>query len=267
MDGVLRSADHGGANALVGLLDARPPGGNARQDCTRQTRAQVAERFCLPTINIFRDAARKSDDIGCASVLHCLKSQQFGGVGVKRCAADGFKQAIRHLFNELVQHISINNRADFKVGPDNRREALSCFLYACNVSVLVKRQDARADIYCRHIHHRTIFAHRDLRGAAADIDIHHAHAFADRARRCARTEGGERRLQCIASAYRDKFACLCGKQLGNGAGIAAAYCYTRQYQRASIDSARINLGQIVLRIDEHAKRDCVNRLIGGIGGE
>jgi hypothetical protein len=55
--GVLRRADHGGANAFVGALELRSPAFGAGADFLRQQGAEIAAAMRLARVDIFGDAA------------------------------------------------------------------------------------------------------------------------------------------------------------------------------------------------------------------
>ena len=61
LNGVLRSADHGGADAFVRRLQLRAPAFDARADFGRQQRAEIVERLGFAAVDEFRHAAGECD--------------------------------------------------------------------------------------------------------------------------------------------------------------------------------------------------------------
>src|SRR5581483_5397359 len=91
-------------------------------------------------------------------------------------------------------------------------EAASGLLDALDAAVRAEGDDARADVDRGRLDQLARLAHRDLRGAAADVDVHHARRLADRARGGARAEGRERGLERVARAHGDELAGLRGEK-------------------------------------------------------
>ena len=105
-------------------------------------------------------------------------------------------------------------------------------------------------------------ADRDLGGAAADVDVHHGRVVADRARHRARAVGGHHGLQVVAGRDRDHLAGLAREQFADRARVAAAHRDAGQDQRAGVDLVGIDLGVLVLLLDEGAERVGVDGLAG-----
>ena len=136
---------------------------------------------------------------------------------------------------------------------------------ARDLSVRLKADQPRADIDRGKIDHLAVGADRDLRGAAADVDIHH-HAFvADRARRRARAVGRHHGFQAVAGADGDELAGLLGEQFADGAGVLPLHRDAGQDQRAGVDLVGIDLGVGVFLLDEGAERLGVDGVLGGVG--
>ena len=137
-------------------------------------------------------------------------------------------------------------------------------LHAGDLAVRLKADQPRADIDRGDVLHLAVGADRDLRGAAADIDIHH-HAFvADRARRGARAVGRHHGFQAVAGAHRDELAGLLGEQFADGARVLALHRDAGEDQRAGVDLVGIDLGVGVFLGDEGAERLGVDGVLGGI---
>src|SRR6266705_1378632 len=96
LEGVLRRADHGRANSLVGLLDAGSPRLDPRQNGAGELAPEIAEVPNLATVDIFGDAAGERDYVGLALVSQRLETQQRGGFRTEGLSAHGFEQAIGH---------------------------------------------------------------------------------------------------------------------------------------------------------------------------
>ena len=79
--------------------------------------------------------------------------------------------------------------------------------------------------------------------------------------------GGHDRLETIAGRDSDHLAGLACEQFADLARIAAAHGDAGQDQRAGVDLVRIDVGGLVLVLDEGAERLGVDLLLGGIGRE
>ena len=115
--------------------------------------------------------------------------------------------------------------------------------------------------------HRAVVAHRDFRGAAADVDIHHRAAVADRAGDRAGTVGRHHGLQIVAGADRDELAGLAGEQFADPPRVAAPHRDPGEDQRAGVDLVGIDHGVFVLLLEERAERIGVDLVLGRVGRE
>ena len=146
-------------------------------------------------------------------------------------------------------------------------ETAAGFLDANDASLRVEADEARAHVERGEVGHAAVGADRDLRRAAAHVHVHDRDPVADRARGRARAVGGHHRLETIAGRDRDHLAGLACEQFADLAGIAPAHGDAGQDQRAGVDLVRIDVGGLVLVLDEGAERLGVDLLLGGIGRE
>ena len=79
--------------------------------------------------------------------------------------------------------------------------------------------------------------------------------------------GGHHRLEAVAGGDRDHLAGLACEQVADLAGIAPAHGDAGEDQRASVDLVGIDVGGLVLVLDEGAQCLGVDLLLGGIGRE
>src|SRR6266571_4236075 len=108
-----------------------------------------------------------------------------------------------------ARHASASSRSRLRppagrqLDAQRRAESFAGRLDANDASTFVEAHEARAHVERGEIDHLAAGAYGDLRGAAADVDVHHGRVVADRARNRAGAVGGERRLQIVAGAHRD----------------------------------------------------------------
>jgi SAM-dependent methyltransferase len=146
-------------------------------------------------------------------------------------------------------------------------ETAAGLLDASNAASRIQADDAGADVERGDIAHPAVAADRDLRRAAADVDVHHSSLIADRARCRARAIGRHHRLQAVTRAYRDELPGLTCEQFTDGARISPPHRDAGQDQRAGVDLIGIDIGALVLSLDEGAERLRVDLFLGGIGRE
>ncbi len=79
--------------------------------------------------------------------------------------------------------------------------------------------------------------------------------------------GGHHRLQAIAGRNRDHLAGLACEQFADFAGVAPPHGDAGEDQRASVDLVGIDVGGLILVLDEGAEHLGVDLLLGGIGRE
>ena len=99
---ILRSADHGGADARIGPRQRYAPVAQPRAQFARQLRADIAVGFGLAAVNIFRHAAGKADVGDLAAMAERIEPQQIGAAGARRAALHGFEQTIGHARRECA---------------------------------------------------------------------------------------------------------------------------------------------------------------------
>ena len=157
--------------------------------------------------------------------------------------------------------------ADLQLDPELLRKTPRRLLDPRDAPRRIEADEPRPDIDGGQIDHAALAADRNLRGAAADVDIHDRGAVADRARHRARPIGRHHGLQIVAGRDRDHLAGLRREQLADLARVAAAHRDAGQDQRAGVDLLRVDLGVHVLALDESAERRGVDLLLRGIGRE
>ena len=265
LDRILRGADDGRPNAFVGRFDAWSPGRDPAQDRLREQRAEVAETLALAPVDIFRHAAGKGDRCGSAGILQAVEPQERGRAGAQARARNGFEETLGHALDHSLETFGSRLLTHFESKADLVGKAAAGLLDAHHPALAVESDDPRADIDRGHFDEFARRADADLRRAAAEVDIHHPHAFADRARGGARTESGERGLEPVAGTDRHELAGLGREKLADRPRIAAPHGDARQDQCAGVDRLRIEFGQFVLTVDEPAQRIGIDRRIVGIG--
>ncbi len=221
--GVLRGADHGGADAFRRLFEPYAPVGDPLADFLAQERAKVAEARLFPAENIFGDAARERDLVDLAAVGQDIETQEVGGAELGRAAPHRLEQAVRHGGRERAGVLVAELVAEPEPQAELGRETAAGLLQAHDAPALVDAHEPRPDIGRRDGDDLAVGTDRDLRGAAADVDIHHHGFVADRARHGAGPIGRHHGLQAVAGAYRHQLAGLRGKQLADAPRVAAPY--------------------------------------------
>ncbi len=83
------------------------------------------------------------------------------------------EQAVSHSRREVLRVLWRERGADFEVEAEVGAEAAARFLQARNPARLVGAHQPRADIDRGDGDHLAVSTHGDLRGTAADIDVHH----------------------------------------------------------------------------------------------
>jgi hypothetical protein len=96
LHGVLRGADHGGANALDRRFEVRAEAIDAGANLGRQQRPEVAELAGFVAVNEFRHAAGKLDPRDRVFALQRLGPQQRHTLRHGRVATHRLEQLIRH---------------------------------------------------------------------------------------------------------------------------------------------------------------------------
>ena len=192
LHGVLRRADHRGANALLGRFDARPPSLHAAQNGLRECRAEVAVTLHFTAVDVFRDAAGEGHDIGRGASGQRIEPQQGSRLRAECRAMHGLEQTLCHALDQSCHAVGVGRLAIDQTQADFISQPLPGHFNPLHATGAVQANDARPNVDGRLRHHRSTFAQRNLRRAAADVDVHHTHALADAACRRARTHGGQR---------------------------------------------------------------------------
>ena len=253
LDGVLRSADHGGADSLVGALDARSPPLHPIEDRGRKYRAKIAKDLLLASVEVLRHAAGEGDGLRLAFVAQRLETHQCGGPGTERRAVDDLEKTVSHARDHPGEPVGVRFAPDFQDQTRLFGKTLPAFLDPLHAPLRVEAHDTRADVDGGHLHDLAVLAYGYLRGAAADVDIHHARRLADGAGRGSGTEGGKGSLEPVACAHRHELAGLGREQFADRARIAPARGDAGEDERAGIDQLRIDPCLFILAVDEAAE--------------
>ncbi len=264
---VLRGTDDGGADALRRRFQPHTPLGDALADFGGEQAAEIAEALGLPAIDVFRDPAGERHLPDGAAPGKGIEAQEAGGAELGRAALHGLEQAVGHAGGEPLRVTRRERRADLELEPEVRAEPAAGFLQPGDPPGRVGADEARADVDRGDRDHLALGAHRDLGGAAADVDVHHGGAVADRARDRAGAEGRHHRFEIVAGADRDQLAGLAREQFADLSRIAAADRDAGEDQRAGVDLVGIDHGVFVLLLEERAQRVGVDLILGRIGRE
>ena len=235
----------------------------------RQQHAEIAVCLRFAAIDVFGDAAGKSQLLQSAPLRQRIEPQQGAPAGCGRSASHRREQAIRHPRSQGARALGRKLRANLEIDAELGAEAAASLLNAHDAANRVEAEQARADVEGGEIDHPAVGADRDFRRAAADVDIHDGRVVADRARHRARAVGRHHGLQTVAGRDRDHLASLARKEFADLAGVAPAHGDAGQDQRAGVDLVGIDLGVLVLLLDEGAELGRVDRLLalGRIGRE
>ena len=198
-------------------------------------------------------------------VAERIGAQQALALGLRRAAAHRLEQPVGHQSGDGAALIEREHAAHLQIDAELLAVTPPGFFHAGNLSVRLKTDQPRADIDRGEIDHLAFGADRDLRGAAADVDVHHHAAVADRARRRARAVSRHHGFQAVAGADGDELAGLLGEQIADGAGVLPLHRDAGEDQRAGVDLVGIDLGVGIFLLDEGAERVGVDGVLGGVG--
>ena len=123
LHGVLRGADHGGADARVGPRQLQPARREPRAQFGGKLRPDIAERLGLAAVNVFRHAAGKADVGNRRRDSERIEPQQIGAAGARRAAAHGFEQFIGHARGERARLVFGQDRAGLEFQAEFGAEA------------------------------------------------------------------------------------------------------------------------------------------------
>ena len=184
---------------------------------------------------------------------------------VGAAAAHRIEQPVSHQAGNDAALIERKHFANRHIDAEFGREALAGLLDAQDCAVGPKAEKSRADVERRDVGHLAVRAHRDLRGSAADVDVHHRAFVANRARHRAGAVGRHDCFEAVAGADRHHLPGLPREQFADRARVSAAHRDAGEDQRAGIDLVRIDLGVGVLFLDEGAERFGVDGFALGVG--
>ncbi len=186
---------------------------------------------------------------------------------MRRAARHRIEQAVGHARGEPRCILARERRSDLELEAEFFAEAAARFLDPGDRSVRIGADETRAHVDRRDRNNPAVAAHRDLRGAAADIDIHHRAALADRAGDRTRAERRHHRFKIVAGTDGDELAGLPCEQFADAPRIAAPHRNAREDQRAGVDLVGIDHRVLVLLLEERAERFRVDLILGRIGRE
>ncbi len=240
-----------------------------RTDFLGQQRAEIAERSGFAAVDVFRHAAGERDLGDRATMRERIEPAQAMAIDARRAALHGLEQALGHARRHLLRVLRRERAADFQLDAKLGGKAPAGFLDARDAAAVVEADEAGADVDGGEVDHLAVGAKRDLRGATADVDVHHNRVVAHRAGGGAGAISGHHRFEVVAGRDRDHLAGLRREQFADLAGVAPAHGDTGQDQGAGIDLLRIDLGLRVLARDEGAELVGVDGLlaVGRIGRE
>src|SRR5581483_8059349 len=250
LHGVLRSADHGGADARVGLHDEKAEIAGAAARFLGDQRPEIAEAVFRTPVDELRHAAGKHHAIDLALVVQRRQAQEVFDISVDRIRLQHGEKLVHHAGDHAAQILfgDFVAEGDGKAGPGG---VLAAGLFdARDGAARVEGEQARADVDGGDFLDFAPVADGEFAGAAADVDIQNHAADFLRVRHRARAVRRHGRFQTVAGADRDELARLLGEKLGDGARVAPAHGDAGQNQRAGIDLFAADPGFFVLLVDE-----------------
>ena len=115
--------------------------------------------------------------------------------------------------------------------------------------------------------HMPLLDHRELGGAAADVDVENALILVMRDTRGARAVGGQHRLHMVAGRGADEFAALLRQNARDSGGVFAPQRLACEDHGAGVDLVRMQVCLLVGLVDDLAERGLVDQLLALIGGQ
>src|SRR5205085_3700476 len=100
--------------------------------------------------------------------------------------------------------IERQHAADLQIDAELLAVAPPGLFHAGDLAIRFETDQPRADVDRGEIDHLAVGADCDLRGAAADVDVHHHAAVTDRARRRPRAVGRHHGFQAVAGTDGDE---------------------------------------------------------------
>jgi hypothetical protein len=150
------------------------------------------------------------------------------------------------------------------VDTGQRRQALACWIEARQPTLLVKHCQAAADVQRRGMDHVAMFDERELRGAAADVDVQNRYAAIVRGLRRAGPVRGEHRLHVMPRGGADEFTAHLSEHVRNRFRVFAAQRFPGQDHRACIDVVGMQACRFVGRVDDSPDRLVVDALLAHV---
>ena len=156
---------------------------------------------------------------------------------LRRCAAHGLEQPVDHALDHALEDACRHRQSPIaSEHADLRGEAPAGFLDARNAAVARRTTMMRAPTSMAVMSTTAPPSQTAIFEVPPPISTFMTRAaLANRARRRARAEGGERGFERVAGADRDELAGLGGEQIADGARVAPAHRDAGQDQRAGVD--------------------------------
>ena len=146
--GVLRGADHGGADAFVRRLERRAPALDARADLLRQQHAEIAVGLRLAAVDVFGDAAGERDlGRSCGRGVSGSRRQRPEPSIAGDAALHRLEQPVGHARRQRAcARLRRQRRADLELDAELGGEAPAGFLDAHDLAGVVDADEPRADV-------------------------------------------------------------------------------------------------------------------------
>src|SRR5262245_45501644 len=249
---VLGCSDRGGADTLPGRQQR--PRQRAFIEAARDGRAQqlshVAELAGFPAVDVLADAARDHDAVDASEVLDRVgQVQMLDGVG-QGTLADRRNQRIGHPFRDACHFFPRRAVARLPLVARLRREMATGGVEPHDAALVVDDLQPPADVHRGHADDAAFVHYRQLRGAAADVDIEYALVLVVRDARRARPVGGKHRFQVVAGGGAYEFAAFLGEQRRDRLGVLPAQRLPGQDHHAGIDLVGMQPGLRVGLVDD-----------------
>ena len=132
---------------------------------------------------------------------------------------------------------------------------------------LVHHLQPPADMHRGGGDHLAFFEQRELRCAAADVDVEDALVLVVRDPRGARTVGRQHRLHVMTGGGGDEVAALLGEEPRDRLGVLAPQRLAGEDDDAGVDILRLDAGRRIGLVDDAGERAVVDALVALVGRE
>src|SRR5687767_968129 len=182
LHGVLRGADHGGANPHVGGTQRNIAAAeliDAGTDLLAKLNTEIAQIALLVTVNELRYAAGEHHRVDRVGKIKVGSEQEILHFGREFLTFENLEQRVAQHLSELVffvlgdgaAHSEIRNAGDLG---DLERGVFE----AVDLAILIHGDEPRADFHGAGIDYLAALDDGDLASAAADVDVHHGEVAA-----------------------------------------------------------------------------------------